>query len=70
MNHLSPIGYSLLGLFFLVSAAPQLEAVELEFAPNILFWSPEQRTAGFPSIERFYPVRPVRAKCFATAAGD
>ena len=57
MNYLLPICYSILGLFFLVSAAPQLEAVELEFAPNILFWSPEQRAAGFPSIERIYPVR-------------
>ena len=57
MNFLSLTCCSILGLFFLV--APRLEAEELEFAPNILFWSPEQRAAGFPSIERFYPVRRV-----------
>jgi len=57
LNFLSLTCCSILGLFFLV--APRLEAEELEFAPNILFWSPEQRAAGFPSIERFYPVRRV-----------
>ena len=57
MDIFARVCFSTIGLFFFV--APHVEAAP-EFGPNILFWTPEQRVKGFPSIERFYPVRLVQ----------